>query len=126
MCGRIFILPALEKLEELLRSPLLKDTHERAPDSLHLCAWHFRDLAVAVHEAARNLLELKVTSDIRVNEDLGELARRDNELGHEINRIVAVPAEVRWRLLGGTELTVQLRVMDRQLRVVPYHVHILG
>ena len=108
MGSRVLVLPVLQELEELLRSPLLKETHERTPHSLHLVTGDLRDLAITVDEAASDLLELEIPSDFGVYEDLGELARRDDELGDEIYGVVAVAAELgRWGLLI-PELAIKL------------------
>ena len=80
--GRILILPALEELEELLRPPLLKETHKRALDRLHLRRGDLGDLAIAIHEAAGDLLKFEIAGDVGVHQDLGQLARRDDELGN--------------------------------------------
>ena len=74
MGGSIFIFPSLQELEELLRPPLLEETHERALDSLHLRARHFGDLAIAVHETTGDLLELQVASDVGVDENTGQFS----------------------------------------------------
>ena len=76
--SRVLILPALKELEELLRPPLLKQTHEGTLHRLHLRARNLRDLAITIHEAARNLLELEVASDIGVDENARELSRGDD------------------------------------------------
>ena len=106
--GRILILPALEELEELLRPPLLKKTHERALDRLHLRAGDLGDPAIAVDETACDLLELEVTGDIGVDEDASELSRGDDELGNEIDGVVAVAPKVLGDGLIGSELAVEL------------------
>lgn len=108
MRGRILIFPPLKELEELLRTSLLEETHERAADGLHFVTWDLGNLAVAIHEATSDLLELQVPSDVGVNEDLGELARRDDELGNEIDSIVAIPSKLLWDRLIRPELAVQL------------------
>ncbi len=106
--SRIFVLPALEKLEELLRPPLFEETHKRAFDRLHLRTGHLGDPAIAVNEAACDLLELEVAGDVGVDEDAGELSRRDDKLGDEIDGVVAVAAEVLRDGLIGSELAVEL------------------
>ena len=106
--GRILILPALEELEELLRPPLLEQTHEGTLHRLHLRARNLRDLAITIHKAARNLLELEVASDIGVDENACELSRGDDELGNEIDSVVAVATEILGHSLVGPELAVQL------------------
>ena len=108
MSSRVLVLPALQELEELLRPPLLEETHERALDSLHLRARHLGDLAIAVHKAARDLLELKVPSDIGVDENLGQFTGCDDELGDQVHRVVAIPAKICWGRLVWPELAIEL------------------
>ena len=105
---RVIVLPVLKELEELLCPPLLKETHERALDGLHLRAGDLRYLAIAVDVAAGDLLELEVAGHIGVNKNAGELARRDDEFGDEINSVVAITAELLWNRLVGPELAVKL------------------
>lgn len=106
--SRIFLLPSLQELEELLGPPLLEQAHEGAANSFHLVTRHLRDLSFAVDKAARNLLELQVASDIGVDKNLGELAGRDDELRDEIDSVVAVTAKFSRRSLIRPELAVQL------------------
>lgn len=108
MRGRIFFLPVLQELEEPFRSALLEYAHERALDGLHLRARHLGDAAIAVDEAARDLLELEVACDIGMHEDLGQFTRGDDELGDQVYGVVAVAAQLPRRLLARTELSVQL------------------
>ena len=74
MSSRVLVLPALQELEELLRPPLLEETHERALDGLHFRARHLGDLAIAVHETTSDLLELQVASDVGVDENTGQFS----------------------------------------------------
>jgi hypothetical protein len=46
-----------------------------------------------------------------VNEDLSELARRNNEFRNEINSVIAIPAKLGWRRLIWTELAVELKIL---------------
>ena len=110
MGSRVLVLPVLQELEELLRSPLLKETHERTPHSLHLVTGNLRDLAVTVHKATRDLLELKVTSDIGVYKDPSELSRSNDKLGNEVDGIVSVTSKLGRRALIRPELAIQLDV----------------
>ena len=113
MSGGILVLPVLKELEELLRSPLLEQAHERTPDGLHLVTWDLGDLAITIDEAASDLLELKVASDFGVDEDLRELARRDDKLGDEIHGVVAVTTELGGRGLLIPELAIELTGIAR-------------
>ena len=104
----VIVLPSLQELEELLGAPFLEETHERALDGLHLRAGHLGDLAIAVDEAARDLLELEVARHVRVHEDARELAGRDDELGDEVDGIVAVATQLGRRGLVRPELAIEL------------------
>ena len=108
MSRRVVILPGLEELEELLCPPLLKETHKWTLHGLHLSRRDLRDLAITIDEAASDLLELKVASDFGMDEDLRELARRDDELGDEIHGVVAVTTELGGRGLLIPELAIKL------------------
>ena len=119
MRSRVLVLPALQELEELLRSPLLEETHKGAPDRLHLRAGHLGDLAIAVDEAARDLLKLEVARHVRVHEDARQLARRDDELRDEVHRVVAVAPQLGRRRLVGPELAVELYGGERGVGDVP-------
>ena len=114
MGSRVLILPALKELEELLRPPLLKQTHEGTLHRLHLRAGNLGDFAIAEDETARDLLELEVPNDIGVDKDLGKFTRGNDELGDEIDGIVPIPAEIRRWGLVRTEFAVEL---DDGLRV---------
>lgn len=107
VCGRVFILPALQELKELLRPAFLEQAHQRALHGLHLGTRDLRDLAIAIHEATGDLFELEVASNIGVDENLGELPRCDNELGNKIDGVVPVAPQLGWWSLT-TELLVEL------------------
>ena len=109
MRRRVIVLPVLQKLEKVLCAALLEEAHERALDGLHLGAGDLGDLAIAVDEAAGDLLELEVAGDVGVDEDAGELARRDDELGNEIDGIVTVTSQLLRDGLIGPELAVKLK-----------------
>src|ERR1700734_2280925 len=87
---RVVVLPVLQELEELFCSPFLKQSHERAFNSLHLCARHLGNPAIAVHETSGDLFELKVASYIGMDEHFSEFPRSNNKLWNEIDSIVAV------------------------------------
>ena len=108
MSCRVLVLPVLKELKELLRTTLLKQAHKGAPDRLHLRAGHLRDFAVAVHKAAGDLLELEVPRNIGVNQNASEFSGRDDELGDEVDGIVAIAPEFSRRGLVGSEVTVEL------------------
>lgn len=108
MCSRVVITPVLQELKEFFRATFLKETHQWALDSLHLRTRDFGDLAITVHEAACDLLELEITSDVCMHEDLGEFTRGDDKLGYEIDGVVSVATELLRGCLVGAEFTVQL------------------
>lgn len=106
MSGRIIIAPVLEELEEFLRATFLEQAHEWALQGLHLSAWHFGDLAVAVNETTSDLLELEVTCHVGMHKNLGQLAGRDDELWDQVNRVVTVASKLGGRLLAVAKLAI--------------------
>lgn len=113
---RVIVLPVLKELEELFCPPLLKETHERALDGLHLRTGDLGDLAIAVDVAARDLLELEVARHVSVDKDSSELARRDDEFGDEIDGIVAIATELLGRRRA-PELAVELYDADHTMGI---------
>ena len=107
----ILVLPVLQEGEEVFSPPLLEETHQRALDSLHLSRRDFADLAVPVDIGTGDLLEFKVASNIGVDENLREFTGRDDELGDEINGVIAIPTEVGRRSLIRTEFPIELLIM---------------
>jgi hypothetical protein len=95
MRSRILLPPVLQKLEEVLGPPLLKQAHQARPDSLHLRTRYFGDPAIPVHVASGNDLELEIADDIGVNKNTRELARRENELGNQVDGVITVPTELK-------------------------------
>jgi len=118
MGSRVLVFPVLQELKELFGAALFKDAHERAPDSLHLSAGNLRDSAVAVHEATGDLLELEITSDVGVDEDLGQFTGRDDEFGHEVDGVVAVASKVCGGFDAGPEFAVELGVVSGAMQRV--------
>ena len=108
MSRRVVIPPVLDELKELFGPALLKEAHERAPDGLHLGRRHFGDPAVAVDERGRDLLELEIAEDVGPDENLDELARGNDEFGHEVDRPRAVLAVLGRRRRAGPEVLVRL------------------
>ena len=106
--SRVVVFPVLQEFEELLRAALLKETHERALDCLHLRAGDLGNPAIAVYEAASDLLELQVPSDFGVNENLGQFTGGDDKLGDQVDSVVSVTAELAWGCLIWAELAVEL------------------
>jgi hypothetical protein len=110
--SRIFVLPSLKELEELLGTALLEEAHEWALDSLHLSAGNLGDFAISVDEATSDLLELEITSNISVDKDLCEFARGDDELGNQVYGVVAVASELGRGFLVRAELAIKLATSD--------------
>ncbi len=105
----IIVPPGLQELEELLRTTLLKEAHQRTLDRLHLRTRHLGNPAITIDKTTSNLLELEIACNLGVHQDLGHLARRDDELWDEINGIVAIATEFRgWGLIW-TKLAIKLR-----------------
>lgn len=130
MRRRVVLSPTLDPLEELLGATLLKQAHQGTPDGLHLGGGDLGDAPVAVDVRARDLTELEVASDVRVDEDVGHLAVGHEELGDQVHRVVTVATEGGGRLLV-PELTVQLGEVEGgrlgAVVVVPVHVqHLLA
>jgi hypothetical protein len=107
---RVVVFPSLKKLEELLRSPFLKEAHKRTSDRLHLGARHFGNPAIAVDKTACDLLEFEITRNIRMDEDLGKLSRGDNELRDKIDGVVAIAAQFFGCFLSRPEFAPELGV----------------
>ncbi len=95
--------------KNFFRSPFLKQTHKRALHGLHLCTWHFRDLSLAINEAARDLFELEIACHVGVHEDVGHFSGSDDEFGDEIDRKVLFASQFFRDDLVRLELLVQLR-----------------
>lgn len=108
MGGRIFVPPILQELEEFLRATFFKETHQWASDRLHFRAGDLGDPAVAIDEAARDLLELEVASDIGVHEDLREFSGCDDELWDQIDGVIPITTEPGRGGLIFAELSVEL------------------
>jgi hypothetical protein len=86
---------------------------------------HFLNFAILVHVAAINGLEIKVTSDLSVEQDFDELAAGHDELGDEIDIPVSRMAKV-GSGLGSTEFLEQIlerkRGGIRTIIIVAVHV----
>ena len=107
--SRILLFPLLQKRKEIPRSPLLKQAHQRAHDRLRLGTRDFTDPSVPVHIAARDNFELEVSDHIGVDEHAREFTGREDELGDEVDGVVAFASEVeRGGGRGAAELLVQL------------------
>lgn len=123
MGGRIIIPPVLQEFEEFLCTALFKEAHQWAFDCLHLGAGNFRDLSITVDEAPRDLLELEITSDIGVHQDLRELSGCYDKLGDKIDGIIPVTTKVRGRSLITTEFSIELLTETRSEAAHAYNVN---
>ena len=108
MSGRVLVFPSLEKLEEFLRPPFLKQTHKGTGDRLHFSARDFGNPSIAIDKASCDLLEFEIPRDVRVDEDLGELPRGDDEFGNKIDGVIAIAAQFFGCFLGRPELAPEL------------------
>jgi hypothetical protein len=108
MGGRIFVLPVLQELEKFLRATLFEETHQWAFDCLHFRAGNLGDLAITIDEAARDLLEFEVASDISVDEDFREFSGCDDEFWDEIDSVIPIATEPGGGSLICAELSVEL------------------
>ena len=106
----VVVLPVLQELKELFCPPFLKQTHERALDSLHLRARHLGNPAIAIHKASGDLFELEVASYVGMHEDFSEFPRSNDKLWNEIDSIVAVTTKFSRRALIWSKLAVQLGI----------------
>ena len=86
---RVLDIKCPDPLDETLHAALLKDAHQGRPQGL---AGVGRDLGDGglgarslLDEATSDLLELEIAGDISRNEDVGKLARRHEELGHQVD-----------------------------------------
>jgi hypothetical protein len=120
--GRIIVIPILQELKEFLRATLFKDTHQWAFDCLHLGAGNLRDLALTVDKAARDLLELEITCDISMHEDLREFSGCYDELWDEIDGIIPVTTKLGGRSLIITEFSKELLTEARSEAAQAYNV----
>jgi len=80
--------------EELGATTLLKEAHETALKSLTLIRRNLVDLATTEHIGTTDGLELKVAGNVGVKKSLHELTHAHDELGDDINVVVARGAEV--------------------------------
>jgi hypothetical protein len=89
VCGGILDIECANPLDKALHSPFLEDTHQRRPQSLGSIRGDLGNCCLGtitlLDIAASDLLELEVPSNVCGHQDIGELARRHEKLGHEIN-----------------------------------------
>lgn len=114
VCSRVTLSPVLQELKELLSAALLKQTHERALYRLHFRARYFGNLAITIDETTCNLLELEVTCNLGMHENLCKFSRCDDEFGDKVDSVIPVATKLCWWCLIRSELPIEL------LGVVPY------
>ena len=98
--------------EELAEATLLEETHERRPEGLLGGGGDLEDLAILVHVRSIDGLELQVASYLGMEEHLGKISAGHDELGDEVDVVVAVGTEERGGLTG-LELFVQVGEVER-------------
>jgi hypothetical protein len=106
--------PPLQELKKLSRPSLLKEAHERTLECFYFGTRNFRDSAVAIDEAARDLFELEVSSYISVDKDFGKLSRSDDELWNKIDGIIAITSKFFGRRHIWSEFPVELGISVRR------------
>lgn len=87
---------------------LLEEAEQRRRHRLAVRGGHLVHLAVANNKAALNLLELKVPVDLCVNQQLDQVAIRHDQLGDQVNKIVARRAKLFRRSCTSAETIEQL------------------
>lgn len=105
---RVVISPSLEEGKEVSCPPLFKEAHQGRFERLCFIRGYLGDSAIPIDERASDLLELKVTGDIGVDEDFGKFTGGNDELGDQVDCVVAVATELCWRLSRSLEVTVKL------------------
>ena len=98
--------------EELAEATLLEQSHERRSKGLLGGGGDLQNLTVLVHVRSINGLELQVASYLGMEEHLGKITAGHDELGDQIDVVVAVGAEER-RGLTGLELFIQVGKVER-------------
>lgn len=103
MCCRIFQVKGSYPLDERLHASLLENAHERGLEGLacigrHLCNGSPRAGAL-LDVAAGDLLELKVSGNVRRYKDVGQFARGHEKLGDEVDvPVIESPVLLPWLL----------------------------
>lgn len=117
MRGGILDVKGADPLDEGLHPPLLKNAHQGRLEGLGGIGGDLGHSGLGpsalLHEAPRNLLELEIPSHVGRNEDVGELARRHEELGDEVDvPVVGAAVFLPW-LLSLLEVAVLLEELCR-------------
>lgn len=114
MSCRVVVLPPLQEFKKFLSATFLEEAHQRTLYSFYLGARDFGDFTIPINKASCDLLKFQIARHVGVDEDLGEFSRGDDELGYQINGVVAIAAEFcRWGLIR-PELAVELDVDVRE------------
>jgi hypothetical protein len=89
VCRRVLGVERAHPLDEALHAALLKEAHQGRLEGLAGVRGHLGDGgfggAALLDVAAGDLLELEVAGDVGRDEDVGQLARRHEELGHQVD-----------------------------------------
>jgi len=104
---RIVIFPILEE-EKVPRPPLFKEAHQGRLQRLRFIRGYPGDFAIPIDKRASDSLELEVTGDVGVDEDLGKSTGGNDEPWDQVNCVVAVATELCWRLIRSLEVTIEL------------------
>lgn len=95
MCSRVVLFKSTNPLQEFLRPSLFKQSHQRRTQRFASGRWdlgHSRPgPSSLLHEAACDLFEFEVSSDVGGNENVGEFAIGHEEFGHEVDVPVVDP-----------------------------------
>mmetsp|Transcript_17757 Transcript_17757/g.41135 ORF Transcript_17757/g.41135 Transcript_17757/m.41135 type:complete len:365 (+) Transcript_17757:145-1239(+) len=86
--------------DEFTKPTLLKKSHERRPESLVGSGRDLENLAFLVDIRSADRFEFQITSDLSVNQHLGEVSVGHDKLGDEIHIVITVGSEVNGRLSG--------------------------
>lgn len=110
--SRVILFEFTNPFQELLRSPLLKHSHQRRAQGLvgiRGDLGHVGLAAVALLDvAASNLLELKVSRNIGGNQDIRQLAVGHQQLGDQVDVPVVDPSILLPGFLAGANVAVLL------------------
>ena len=102
----------IDEEEELAEAALLEEPHKGGAEGLVGGGRHLKDFPSLVDIGSVDGLELQVARHLGVEEHLGQVATGHDELGDEVDVVVAVGAE-EGRGLPGLELFVEVGKIER-------------
>mmetsp|Transcript_30538 Transcript_30538/g.57215 ORF Transcript_30538/g.57215 Transcript_30538/m.57215 type:complete len:316 (-) Transcript_30538:54-1001(-) len=94
--------------EEVAEAAFLKQSHERRRERLFGRGRDLQNLASLVHVGSSNALEVKIPSNLGVEEHFGEVSGRHDKLGNQIDIVITVLSQIR-RGLSSLELLKEIR-----------------